>query len=207
MTADALTLHAFSLSGHSHRAQLLLSLAGLPHELVHVDLKGGAQKRPEFLSMNPFGLVPVLSHGDFVIGESNAILQYLAETFPSASAFLPKDARGRALVQRWFSVASGPLLSGPGVARLVRVFGRDYDHARAVAVAQGLFQVMEQELGGRDFLVGSSATLADIAMYTYTAHAPEGDISLEPYPQIRAWLGRVEALPRFVPMARAPRRD
>jgi glutathione S-transferase len=56
-------------------------------------------------------------------------------------------------------------------------------------------------------LVGSSATLADIAMYTYTAHAPEGDISLEPYPHIRAWLGRVEALPRFVPMARAPRRD
>lgn len=207
MTHEALTLYAFSLSGHCHRVQLLLSLAGLPHELVHVDLPGGAQKRPEFLSKNPFGLVPVLRHGDFLVSESNAILQYVAETFPSASAYVPKDSQGRALVQRWFSVASGPLHSGPGVARLVRLFGRDHDQARAAAVAKDLFQVMEQELSGRDFLVGSSVTLADIAMYTYTAHAPEGDISLEPYPHIRAWLGRIEGLPRFVPMARAPRRD
>jgi glutathione S-transferase len=207
MTHEALTLYAFSLSGHCHRAQLLLCLAGLPHEVVPVDLPAGAQKRPEFLSKNPFGLVPVLRHGDFVISESNAILQYLAETFPSASAYAPKDARSRALVQRWFSVASGPLHAGPSVARLVRLFGRNYDHARAVAVAEGLFQVMEEELSDRDFLVGASATLADIAMYTYTAHAPEGDISLETYPHIRAWLGRVEGLPRFVPMARAPRRD
>jgi glutathione S-transferase len=207
MTPEALTLYAFSLSGHCHRVQLLLSLAGLPHEVVPVDLPAGAQKLPEFLSKNPFGLVPVLRHGDFVVSESNAILQYLAETFSSASAYMPKDARSRALMQRWLSVASGPLHAGPSVARLVRLFGRNHDHARAVAVAQGLFQVMEQELSGRDFLVGSSATLADVAMYTYTAHAPEGDISLEPYPQIRAWLGRVEGLPRFVPMARAPRRD
>ncbi len=207
MTHDALTLHAFSLSGHSHRAQLLLSLAELSHELVHVDLKQGAHKRPEFLRLNPFGVVPVLRHGDFVISESNAILQYLAETFPSASAYLPRDAPSRALVQRWFSVASGPLLAGPGTARLVRVFGRDADHARAVAIAEGLFQLMEQELRSRDFLVGSVATLADVAMYTYTAHAPEGDISLEPYPGIRAWLARIEALPGFVPMAAAPRRN
>jgi glutathione S-transferase len=207
MTHEALTLYAFSLSGHCHRAQLLLSLAGLPHEIIPVDLPGGAQKRPEFLSKNPFGLVPVLRHGDFVISESNAILQYVAETFPSASAYVPNDARSRALVQRWFSVASGPLHAGPGRARLVRVFGRSYDHASAAAIASDLFQVMEQELSGRDFLVGPSATLADIAMYTYTAHAPEGDISLEPYPHIRAWLGRVEGLPGFVPMARAPRRD
>ena len=52
----------------------------------------------------------------------------------------------------------------------------------------------------RPFLAGRRATLADIANYSYIAHAPEGNVSLEPYPQVRAWLARIEALPGFVPM-------
>lgn len=195
-----LVLHSFPLSGHSHRAQLLLALARLPHELVHVDLPSGAQKRPEFLSKNAFGQVPVLTHGDFVIAESNAILLYLAETFASAAPYWPSEPRSRAQIQRWLSVATGPLKSGPCTARLIRVFGRDFDHAQALAISEKLFNVMESELAGRAFLVGSKPTLADIAMYTYTAHAPEGGISLEPYPNIRAWLARIEALPHFVAM-------
>lgn len=201
-----LTLYYFPLSGHSHRAQLLLSLARLPHELVNVDLASGAHKRPEFLKKNPFGLVPVLEHGDFVIAESNAILLYLAETFASAAPYWPSDARSRAGVQRWLSVACGPLQRGPCLARVIRVFGRQFDHAEAVAVAQSLFGVMEQELAGRAFLVGGAPTLADLAMYTYTAHAPEGDVSLEPYPNIRSWVARIQGLPHFVPMPSATRR-
>ncbi len=201
-----LILHYFPLSGHSHRAQLLLSLARLPHELVQVDLASGAHKRPEFLRKNPFGLVPVLEHGDFVISDSNAILLYLAETFPSAARYWPSDARSRGLVQRWLSVAAGPLYRGPCAARISRVFGRPLDHAEATAIAQSLFAVMEQELATRSFLVERSPTLADLAMYTYTAHAPEGDISLEPYPNIRAWVARIQALPNFVPMPSAPGR-
>lgn len=201
-----LILHYFPLSGHSHRAQLLLSLARLPHELVNVDLASGAHKQPAFLKKNPFGLVPVLEHGDFVISDSNAILLYLAEAFPTAAPFWPRDARSRALVQRWFSVAAGPLYRGPCTARIVRIFGRPLDHAEAVNIAQSLFTVMERELAERSFLVGEAPTLADVAMYTYTAHAPEGDISLEPYSNIRRWVSRIEALPHFVPMPSAPRR-
>lgn len=52
------------------------------------------------------------------------------------------------------------------------------------------------------FFVGARPTIADVALYTYTAHAPEGHISLKPYPAIRAWLQAMESLPGFVPMVR-----
>ncbi|MEF2985484.1 glutathione binding-like protein, partial [Pseudomonas aeruginosa] len=63
-----------------------------------------------------------------------------------------------------------------------------------------LLAVMDGELAGRDWLVGSAPTLADVAVYTYVAHAPEGNVSLDDYPNVRAWLARVEALPGFVAM-------
>ncbi|MCY1540820.1 hypothetical protein D9M68_764820 [compost metagenome] len=63
---------------------------------------------------------------------------------------------------------------------------------------------MEGELAGRAFLAGAAPSIADVACYAYVAHAPEGNVSLEAYPRVRAWLGRIEGLPRFVPMASSP---
>jgi glutathione S-transferase len=80
------------------------------------------------------------------------------------------------------------------------VFNAPVDHAQAKDLAEKLFATLEKALGGVSFLVGPHATVADVALYTYTAHAPEGGVSLEPYPNIRAWLGRIEALPGFAPM-------
>jgi glutathione S-transferase len=197
-----LQLYRHPLSGHCHRVELLLSLAELPCELVTVDLAAGAHRLPAFLARNRLGQVPVLVHGDFTLPDSNAILVYLAEQFPSAARYLPAEPRGRALVQRWLSIASGPLAQGPAAARLVRVFGKQLDHAAAVGLAEALFTVLELELAERDFLVGAAPTIADVALYAYTAHAPEGDIELAQYPRIRSWLERIEALPRFVPMQR-----
>ncbi|HEY2732719.1 MAG TPA: glutathione binding-like protein, partial [Polyangiales bacterium] len=79
---------------------------------------------------------------------------------------------------------------------------RKLDLESARSVGQQLLAVLDAELSGRQFLVGGSATTADIAIYSYTAHAPEGEISPEPYPNVRAWLVRVEALPGFVAMKR-----
>lgn len=197
-----LKLHRSRLSGHSHRAQLFLSLLGLPVELVDVDLRNRAQKAPEFLALNSFGQVPVLEDAGRVIADSNAILVYLAERYDTDHRYYPADPERRAQVQRWLSVAAGQLFSGPCVARLVRVFGAPFDHAAAVRKAHELFALLESELGARPFLVGESPTLADVALYTYTAHAPEGDVSLQAYPAIRAWLSRIEALPGFVGMQR-----
>ncbi|RYF40783.1 MAG: glutathione S-transferase, partial [Comamonadaceae bacterium] len=118
--------------------------------------------------------------------------------------WLPRDPLGAARVQRWLSVAAGQLAFGPAAARVIHLFKRPDDPAAAQARANRLFGLMEQELSAQPFLAGAQPTLADIAMYSYTVLAPEGGISLAPYPAIGRWLARIEALPGFVPMLRTP---
>ncbi len=199
--AQPIKLHRFFLSGHSHRVELFLSLLKLPYALVDVDLAAGAHKQPPFLAMNPFGQVPVIQDGNVTLADSNAILIYLASKYDTGR-WLPRDPVGAAAVQRWLSVAAGLLAFGPATARLATVFKALVNAEEAIARANGLFAVMEAELTTTSFLTGNTPTIADIANYTYIAHAPEGNVSLDPYPQIRNWLQRIEALPGFVPMAK-----
>ncbi len=196
----SLTLYGFPLSGHSHRAELMLRLLGLPFDARTVDLRAGEQKQPAFLALNPFGTVPVLADGDAVIADSVAILVYLATRYDARRQWLPTDAVWAAQVQRWLSVAQGPLYFGPASARLVTVFGRKLDHDAALRTAGSLFAVLDDHLADRQFLVGHGPTIADVALYSYVAHAPEGGVPLDPHGGIRAWLARVEALPGFQPM-------
>lgn len=193
-------LHGFPLSGHSHRAELMLRLLGLPFDFHQVDLAGGEQRGEAFLKLNPFGTVPVIEDDGIVIADSCAILVYLATKYDPDGAWLPRDAQGAAEVQRWLSVAQGPVFNGPCCARLVNVFGMDLDHARAKAVAERLFAILDGVLGGRTFFVGERPTVADVALYSYIAHAPEGGVALAPHAHLAAWLRRVEALPGFVAM-------
>ena len=194
-------LHCFPLSGHSHRAELMLRLLGLPFDFHQVDLAGGEQRGEAFLKLNPFGTVPVIEDDGLVIADSCAILVYLATKYDPNGAWLPRDAKGAAEVQRWLSVAQGPVFNGPCCARLVNVFGMDFDHARATAVAERLFATLDGVLDGRMFFVGQRPTIADVALYSYIAHAPEGGVALTPHAHLTAWLRRVEALPGFAPMA------
>lgn len=190
------------LSGHAHRVELFLSLLNVPTELVFVDLANGAHKTPEFLAMNPFGQVPVIDDNGVVLSDANAILVYLAKKYDVSAQWLPKDPLPAAQVQRWLSVAAGQIASGPATARLITVFGAPYDAESTIARSHALLNVIEQELSKRPFLAGNQVSLADVAGYTYIAHAPEGNVSLADYPQVRAWLARIEALPGFVPMQR-----
>lgn len=194
-----LKIYRFSLSGHAHRAELALSLMGLPHECIDVDLKAGEHKTPEFLARHPFGQVPLLEDDGHFVWDSTAILVYLASTYDPAGRWLPQDPAGRAAVQAWLSVASSLIAYGPAAARLVTVFGARFDADEVIGRAHGLFKVMEAELSRRPFLVGHHATIADIAGYSYIVSAPEGNVDLAPYPALRAWLARIEALPGFVP--------
>jgi glutathione S-transferase len=193
-------LYRHPLSGHSHRVQLLLSLLNLDVKLVDVDLAAGEHKQAEFLARNRFGQVPVLEDGDTVIADSNAILVYLAEQYDAGKTWLPVDPVAAAEVQRFLSAAAGQVAYGPAAARLVNVFGAALDHKRAIEIAHSLLGLLETHLVGRDWLVGNNPTIADVANYAYIAHAPEGDVSLDNYPNVMAWLGRIAALPGFVPM-------
>lgn len=201
MSQNPIKLFRHPLSGHAHRVELLLSLLGLPTELVFVDLANGAHKQPEFLAINVFGQVPVIDDNGTLVSDSNAILVYLAQKYGNGD-WLPSDPLGAAKVQRWLSVAAGQIASGPARARLITVFGAPYNAEETIANSHALLRVVEQELANSAYLAGNQPTLADVAGYTYIAHAPEGNVSLADYPNVRAWLARIEALPGFVPMAR-----
>ncbi len=205
LPSSPIKLYRAAISGHSHRVELFLSLLGLPYELVDVDLAAGAHKKPEFLALNPFGQVPVIQDGAFTLADSNAILVYLTRSYAaSPEQWLPSEPLAAAQVQRWLSVAAGLLAFGPAYARVIQLFKSPASPADAIARAHGLFKVMEQQLGSTAFLAGRTVTLADVANYSYVARAPEGNVSLANYPNLRAWLARVEALPGFVPMVKTP---
>ena len=196
--SNAVRIHHFPKSGHAHRALVFAKLAGIAHEAVFVDLAAGAHKTPEFLEMNPNGQVPVLEDGDVVVSDSNAILVYLARQY--APDWMPTAAVGEAAVQRWLTRAAGEIAFGSAAARLITVFGAPLDVDFAAATAAKAMQKLEKGLEGRDWLVGDRPTIADVAAYSYTAHAPEGNVSLDPYPNVRAWIARFEALDGFEPM-------
>ncbi len=195
-------LYHHPLSGHAHRARLFLSLLGIEHELVEVDLTKREQKSPEFLKLNAFGQIPVLVDGDTVIPDSNAILVYLASRFGKTD-WLPVEPRQAAAVQRWLSVAAGDLAFGPAAARLVTLFGAKLQADEVIARAHTLLARIEAQLTGREWIALAHPSIADVALYSYVARAPEGNVDLSGYPNVTAWLARVEALPGFVPFVQS----
>ena len=201
---NAIRLYRHPLSGHAHRAELFLSILRLPFERIDVDLAARAHKSTEFLRKNPLGQVPVIEDGDVTIADSNAILVYLAARYDESGQWYPRDPVAAAQVQRWLAIAAGQLASGPAAARIAKVFGANIDYERATQITAHLFDVMDRHLADNDYFAGPSATIADVALYSYTAHAPEGGIDLGAYGHIRSWLARIEALDGFVPMKRTP---
>jgi glutathione S-transferase len=203
MTKANIKLYGSKLSGHAHRAELFLSILGLPFEKVEVDLPKGAHKAPEFLAKNPLGQVPVLEDGEVTIPDSNAILVYLATKYDASGEWYPRDPVAAARVQRWLSIAAGELQSGPGAARRIVLLGAKLDHEQAKKAARALYDVVERHLSASPYLASDIPTIADVALYSYTALAPEGHVSLDGWPNVRAWLERIEKLPGFVPPTRS----
>lgn len=198
---QAIKLYNFPRSGHAHRVELMLSLLQLPTELIFVDLAKGEHKQPQYLAINSFGQVPAIDDNGVVLADSNAILVYLAQKYGNGR-WLPTDPVGAAHVQRWLSTAAGPIAFGPAAARLITVFGAQLNAEEVIGRAHNLLKVMELELGKTAYLAGEEPTIADVSAYSYIAHAPEGNVSLDDYVNVRAWLARIEALPGFVAMPR-----
>ncbi|MEO3414547.1 glutathione S-transferase [Roseovarius sp. CAU 1744] len=191
-------------SGHCHRVELMLSLLSVPYECVDLDMSNGAHKAPDYTRISPLGQVPAIDDNGVTLSDSNAIITYLADRYDNLDDWFGSTPAERAEVQRWLSIAAGEVFRGPCSARLVTVFGAQLDHDAAKATAHNLFRVMDEHLLNREWLAAGRCTLADIAGYSYIAHAPEGGVPLSSYSNIRAWLERIEALPGFVGMARSP---
>ncbi len=198
-----LTLYGTPTSGHTHRVETFLAMLGLPYQ--YVEAPAPVRQTDGFRALNALGEIPVLVDGDLVLADSNAILVYLARRYAPGGPWLPDDPVGEAQVQRWLSIAAGQIMYGPATCRMASLWGRSAgDPARGREIAQRILGFMDGHLASRRFLAAEHATLADLACYAYVALAPEGRIGLEPYPAVRSWLARVEALPGFKPMLRSP---
>jgi len=204
MPAPALTLYGTPLSGHCHRVALLLSMLELPYQSV--EAPATVRQSEAFLKLNPLGQIPVLVDDGLVLADSNAILVYLVKRYAPGSHWLPEDAVHAAAVQRWLSIAAGEVRHGPASARMRTLWNMpgEVEPALAANIAHRLLRMMDAHLADRSFLASGHPSIADLACYSYIAHAPEGRISLDAYPAVRAWIGRVEALPRFMPMPSSP---
>jgi glutathione S-transferase len=201
MTAE-IRLYATPKSGHCHRVELFLRILDLPYEVV--EAPAGVRETDAFAALNPLRQIPVLTDGELVLADSNAILVYLAKRYDAGGPWLPEDPVGAAAVQRWLSIAAGEVRHGPAAARAAVLFNMPADPATTQAISRRLLRFMETHLAERAWLAAERPTLADLACYAYVAHAPEGGVSLGDYPSVRAWLGRVEALPGFKPMPASP---
>lgn len=185
-------LYDFELSGNCYKIRLFLSILQLDYERELVAL-GSQNKTPEFLAKNPMGLVPVLQDGDLTLWDSQAILVYLARRY--GPAWLPVEA---AEIYSWLSVAANEIGNGPAGVRRIHRFGRQEDEAAGRALCEKVFGVLENHLSSQDWLVGSAASIADLACYPYLALAPEGKFATDPYPAVGRWFERIESLPGYI---------
>lgn len=194
-----ITLHEFAASGNCHKVRLMLSLLNLSYQSKLVKGSDREHKSSDFIRMNPFGQVPVLTDGDVVVRDSQAILVYLARQY-GGEQWLPMDAAGMSRIAAWLSTAANEVARGPNALRLHHKFGRQIDVTAAQGITGQLFRILETVLEKQDWLAFERATIADVAMYPYVALAPEGLIDLQPYPAICSWLGRMQALPGYLGM-------
>jgi glutathione S-transferase len=202
MSTPQIILHGTELSGHAHRVELLLRMLGLPYQFVTAT--PAVRSTPEFLKLNALGQIPVLQDGDLTLADSNAILVYLAKRYAPGGQWLPEEPIAAAHVQRWLSIAAGEVKFGPATARMVTQWNLPGSLPWAKQIAARLLPFMNEHLKNRKFLAAEHPTIADLACYSYVAHAPEGGIPIEEFTSVLAWLRRVEALPHFKPIPPLP---
>ena len=197
------TLYSMQRSGNSYKVRLALFQLDLPHRLIEVDILKGESRTPEFLAKNPNGQVPLLEvEPGRYIAESNAILWHIV----SGSPLRPESRIDRAEALQWMFFEQHSIEPNLGAAyfwlALVKG-GRDLQqHALEDWMEEGnrALGVMENHLEKHRFFVADRYSVADIALYAYTHLAHECDFDLAPFPAIRAWLDRVAAQSRHVPM-------
>lgn len=195
--------YVFPLSPNARKVMAVAAHLDLPLDYQVVDLTKGETRTPEFLKLNPNGKMPVLVDGDFVLWESNAIMQYLASQKPNG--LWPDDARVRADICRWqcwqlseWMPACGPLLWENLLKAMLQQGSPD---AKAVQNAEANFlrtaSILDQHLAQRDYLVGDDVTLADLAMAAPLEYAAAARMPWASHEHLQRWYARIDALPAW----------
>ncbi|MBO3463633.1 glutathione S-transferase family protein [Aetokthonos hydrillicola Thurmond2011] len=197
---ETLQLYDFLPSGNGYKVRLLLTQIGVPFERIEVNIIKGETQRPDFLSKNPNGKIPVLQieTGKYLT-ESNAIMVYLSE----GTEFLPYDRFLRAQVLQWLFFEQNSHEPFIATSRFwISILGKADEYKEAIAQKRepgyAALRVMENHLKTRDFLVGGRYSIADISLFAYTHVADEGGFEMTQFPAIQAWIERVKAQPRYI---------
>jgi glutathione S-transferase len=195
-------LYGFPPSPNTWKVRAVAAYLGIPLELEFIDLAKGAQHAPAYLAVNPTGRTPTLVDGNVTLWESNAILQYLADK--ANNALWPNDAAKRADIARWQfwqlahwgAEACQPLTFQRLVKKLLNLGPPD---EAAIAKGTDAFnkeaKMLDAHLAKRKYLVGDTLTIADFAVAAPLLYAPQAEMPLGPYANVRGWLERVTALP------------
>lgn len=185
---------------------------GCELDVQHVDLFNSEHRNPEFLALNPNGLVPVLRDGDFVLWETIAILEYLG-SMEAPNVLLPSHPRQRADVLRWMAWGLAhwnPSLQPFIFERMFKSFKGlgDPDEQRLAAAQPKLEQavaLLEATLARTNHICGTQLTLADYFLAAYPIYARQARINLEPYRRVSRWLEYMHSLEEWQSAAARPR--
>jgi glutathione S-transferase len=196
-------LYDYLPSGNGYKIRLALRYLALPYQVIEVDITRGESRTPEFLAKNSNGRIPVLEvPGRGYLAESHAILSFLAK----GTSLIPDDPWDEAVMWQWMCFEQYNLEPALGTARFwlqslklspEQLGDRLIDKQTAGRAA---LAVLERALSGRNFLVGESYSLADIALYAYTHVAPQAGVALDPYPAIQHWIRNIETERRWAPI-------
>jgi glutathione S-transferase len=193
------TLYCFAQSGNAYKAALMLNLCGADWAPRFVDFFNGETRTPAYREgLNEMGEVPVLEHGDRVLTQSGAILDYLACTF-GRFGWTNEDERREIL--RWLLWDNHKLTSYIATLRYFTQFAKDPDPG-AVAFLRGRVTgslgILDRHLVSQPFAAGSRLTIADLSMCGYLYWPDEFGVSWREHPHIAAWLDRIKAQPGWV---------
>ncbi len=191
-------LHCFGESGNSYKAALALEMSGLEWEPVFVDFFKGVTRTPEFRAeVNEMGEAPVLIDGDFRTSQSGAIQAYVTE---KSGKFGGKDREENYDILRWVLWDNHKLSSMAGLTRfLINFLPEQHRNPDVIAFNQGrlkaAYQVLNDHLDGRDWIVGDGVTNADISCCGYLYYPEPFGFDRADWPHIDAWLTRLSEQP------------
>ena len=189
-------------SGSCRRVSAVAHYLSIELEEVFVDLLQGAHRTPDYMKLNPGGMVPTLIDGDLTLTEADVIMIHLAESVRETALWPHGPARRE--VQRWMAWAAEHFRQGPPMLveelYLKRFMNAPADAAR---VAEGRRRIerfaprLDAHLNGRDYVAGSGPTLADFSLAAPLSHMARAQLPFEPYPNILAWNARLNEIPAW----------
>jgi glutathione S-transferase len=186
-------IHGDLGSGNCLKVKYAADFLGLPYTWVPVDIMKGEAQTDAFRAMNPAGQTPVLETADGkYLAQSNAIIRYLAR----GSLLLPDDAWTQAKIDEWLfweQYSHEPYVAVCRFHMVYKKLPKETRDSQKVERGEKALDLLEQQLVGKTFLVGTTLTIADIALLAYTRLAHEGGFDLSTRQNMRAWIERCEA--------------